>query len=92
MHPTYEHHFDIRKNKTTPFKYAKGRLTGADVYNWHENVEVLYVTEGEGIFRYGTEDIPTCAGDLFIINREAFHQVKSDVGIAFSYLIVDESF
>lgn len=92
MHPTYEHHFEIRKNKSSPFKYAEGRITGADVYNWHENIEVLYVTEGEGIFRYGTEDLSARAGDLFIINREAFHQVKSETEIAYSYLIIDEHF
>lgn len=92
MNPTYEHHFDIRKNSRVPFKHEKRVGTLSDVYNWHKNVEILYITGGEGIVRYGACELPAVIGDVFVINCDAFHQVKSAEGVDFNYMIIDESF
>ncbi|MBE6568169.1 MAG: AraC family transcriptional regulator [Ruminococcaceae bacterium] len=92
MNLTYEHHFDIRKNTRSPFKHARTYGETSDVYNWHKNIEILLITGGEGVVRYGANELPAHMGDLFVINRDAFHQVKSDTGIDFSYMIIDETF
>lgn len=92
MQPTYEHHLDIRRRERAPFKYATVEHAIADIFNWHENIELLYITGGEGTVRNGTKDMAAHAGDLFVVNSNDFHQVKSKTGIDFSYLIIDESF
>lgn len=92
MQPKYEHHLDIRRRERAPFKYAVGNHAFADVFNWHKNIELLYIINGEGWLRNGAEDLEASAGDLFIVNSNDFHQVKSKTGIHFSYLIIDESF
>ena len=92
MNPTYEHHFDIRKNTRSPFKHVTIYEQLLDVYNWHKNIEILLILGGEGAVRYGASELPAHVGDVFVINRDAFHQVKSNTGIDFSYMIIDESF
>lgn len=92
MQPTYEHHLDIRRRERAPFKHAEGKHVITDIFNWHKNIEILYITGGEGTVRNGTEDMAVHEGDLFIVNSNDFHQVKSKTGIDFSYLIIDESF
>ncbi|MBR6794774.1 MAG: AraC family ligand binding domain-containing protein, partial [Clostridia bacterium] len=92
MNPTYEHHFSIRKNSRFPFKHAKTYGELSDVYNWHKNIEILLILGGEGAVRYGASELSANVGDIFAINRDAFHQVKSNTGIDFSYMIIDESF
>lgn len=92
MKPNYEHHFDIRKNRRFPFKYAEETEMRIGVHNWHENLEILLITGGEGAVRYGAEDLSARPGDMFVINTDVFHQVHSTRGIDFGYLIIDESF
>ncbi len=92
MQPTYEHHLDIRRRERAPFKYAEDKHAITDIFNWHKNIEILYITGGEGTVRNGSEEMAARAGDLFVVNSNDFHQVKSTVGIDFSYLIIDESF
>ena len=92
MQPTYEHHLDIRRRERAPFKHAEGKHAITDVFNWHKNIEILYITGGEGAVRNGSEDMVAREGDLFVVNSNDFHQVKSKTGIDFSYLIIDESF
>jgi len=92
MQPTYEHHMDIRRRERAPFKHAVGKHAITDVFNWHKNIELLYIMSGKGWVRNGAEELAACAGDLFVVNSNDFHQVKSEAGIDFSYLIIDESF
>ena len=92
MNPTYEHHLDIRRRERAPFKHVEGKHAITDVFNWHKNIEIIYITGGEGAVRNGTEDMAARTGDLFVVNSNDFHQVKSQTGIDFSYMIIDESF
>ncbi len=92
MRHYYEHHIDIKKNKLFPFifKYSDHILSAP--CNWHQNIELLFVTEGYGRMQYDAEDIPLSPDDLFLINAGAIHRPYSECGISFYYLIIDESF
>ena len=77
-----------------PFIYHRRfALTGRHgLVNWHENVELLYCTEGRGEVRCGPEVQPFFPGDLFIVNADLPHCVGSDSTVTYRCLIVDNSF
>ena len=60
--------------------------------NWHENIEILQATEGEGYVRCGTECTPFSAGDLFVVNGDTLHGIGTESKLAYRCLIVDNSF
>jgi AraC-like DNA-binding protein len=88
----YEHHLQIKTNKLEPFKlhYLINRLDSP--CNWHKNIEVIYITNGEGYIRYGTQQYEICAGDLIIINSGAIHHLYSKTGFDYYCLIIDDEF
>ncbi len=63
-----------------------------DFTHWHENIEILYILEGEGrvICDFRAEDVQ--AGDLYVINSEQMHMVESDSSIKYYCLIPDVDF
>lgn len=60
--------------------------------NWHENVELLFCTEGRGEVRCGQEVQPFLPGDLFVVNADLPHCVGSNGTVAYRCLIVDNGF
>lgn len=88
----YENHIDIRKNKLCPFKLAHTVGEGSSPCNWHNNVEVIYVTGGKSYIQYATDRISLEKGDMVIVNSGAIHQLKIEPGFSFYYLIIDEKF
>ena len=88
----YEHHIDIRKNKLCPFIFRYSENVFSAPCNWHQNIELLFVTEGSGRMQYDAEEISMSPDDLFVINVGAIHRPYSVSGISFYYLIIDESF
>ncbi|MBE6550386.1 MAG: AraC family transcriptional regulator [Ruminococcaceae bacterium] len=88
----YEHHLQIKTNKLEPFKlhYLINRVDSP--CNWHKNIELIYITNGEGCIRYGTEQYSLCAGDLVIINSGAIHHLYSETGFDYYCLIIDDEF
>lgn len=91
----YETH--IIQNPELPFifhsdfhlhpKYGFGRA------NWHENIEILFVTDGRGIITSDTERMEVSRGDTVIINANRLHNFAA-LSESFCYrcLIVDRSF
>lgn len=61
--------------------------------NWHENPEILFVTEGAGRVCANSRVIDVSAGDVVIINANHLHAIAAnDAPIRFRYLIVDRAF
>lgn len=60
--------------------------------NWHENIEILYCTEGSGYVQCGTEQTPFSTGDLFVVNADTLHSIGSNHSVSYQCLIVDRSF
>ena len=88
----YEHHLALKQDKLCPFRFKSSRNLHDSVCNWHANIEVLLVTDGEGRIQYGSEDMPIHRHDIVVVNSGDLHRVYSEKGISFDYLIVDESF
>ncbi len=82
------------KNEKLPFIFhpdtaLENRMTP---YNWHENVEILFVTQGEGKGLLGEEEVELREGDICVINSNIVHSVSSKSGITYECLIPDISF
>ena len=87
----YEHHADITKNKLCPFKLRHVQCV-EDVFNWHKNVEIVLVTDGEGYIHHGTDEIYLKEGDITIISPNVMHRLYSSGKFEFYYFIVDDRF
>jgi len=88
----YENHISIRKNRLCPFKLSHTVAAHSSPCNWHNNVEVIYITGGKSYMQYATDRIPLEKGDMVIVNSGAIHQLNIEPGFSFYYLIVDEQF
>lgn len=60
--------------------------------NWHENIELLYCTEGSGYVKCGMNRHSFDCGDIFVFNADVPHAVCSEGSVAYRCLIVDNSF
>ena len=83
------------KNEKLPFIFHSDSTNTHTIdYNWHENIEILFITDGEGTGILGEEEIPLKEGDVCVINSNTVHSVssESDKGITYECLITDLSF
>ncbi|MBE6650134.1 MAG: AraC family transcriptional regulator [Ruminococcaceae bacterium] len=63
--------------------------------NWHENIELIYVTDGSGKISCDFVEYPVKKGELFAINSDVFHGFSADsdsVNFEYYYLIVGRDF
>lgn len=88
----YEHHLALRRDKLCPFKFKSSNNLHNAVCNWHRNIEILLVTDGEGRMQYGSEDFAIEKHDIVVVNSGDLHRPYSESGISFKYMIIDESF
>lgn len=92
MDVTYETHLKIKQNKLCPFKYLVSKdRTDYGICNWHENIEILLITRGEGLIQYGKDYLHVSRGTVVVVNSGTLHRLCSkeyDVVC----LIIDESF
>lgn len=91
----YETH--IIKNPELPFifhpRLGSARKHGLGQANWHENVEILFVTEGNGIITSDAEHMEVSSGDTVVINANRLHNFAAmEGGFFYRCLIVDRSF
>ena len=90
--PIYEHHLSLKQDRLCPFKFNSTQNVRDSVCNWHSNIEILIVTDGNGHMQYNSDDLTVAKGDILVINSGDLHHIYSDSGISFEYLIVDEKF
>ena len=63
------------------------------VPHWHENIEILYFTQGEGQIVINSEEVHAKAGDIVIIPTNAMHTITTQTECTKYYcLIVDRDF
>ncbi len=90
MDKLYEHHYKLKSDKLCPFKLEKGGRSDANFYNWHENIEIVLIIDGEGEFQYSTEKLEVKRGDIVVVNSGIIHRPCPET--EYFYLIIDESF
>ena len=82
----------------TPFIFANTSHTreghSSCICNWHENVEILFITKGEGTFRLEDNEYPVKAGDICVVNMNQIHDIYSNEKdwMRYSFLIIDRTF
>ncbi len=60
--------------------------------NWHENIEVLCCTKGEGQIICNGVELDAHAGDLIVINSNELHSIISQTVLEYYCLIIDTEF
>ena len=60
--------------------------------NWHENTEIIYVTEGEGVLYCNSERIAAGKGDILIINSFDLHYTETENTMKYYCLIPDRAY
>lgn len=90
---TYETH--IWKNPQLPFIFQKMHLgfhqpfSGA---NWHENIELLFITQGNGTVWNDGKQISVSENDLIVLNSNCLHDISTENDLYYYYLVIDRSF
>lgn len=91
--PLFESHYNMTAELPIIFHYDHiSKQMKSELFNWHPNIEILYVTNGEGRCIIATEEYEMKKGDLIIINSNLKHLIKSDSEINYYCLIVDSEF
>lgn len=88
----YEKH--IVYDELMPFWFHKDTVTKgtADISNWHHNIEILYFVEGSGEVICDMEVENVSVGDIFVVNSNSIHSVKTEDVVKYYCLIVDKKF
>ncbi len=63
-----------------------------DFTHWHENIELLYFTEGEGRVVCNFTNYDVKKDDIFVVNSENLHMVESDNIIKYFCIVIDSDF
>ncbi len=85
------------ENMELPFIYREravrptNRMLGSS--NWHENIEIIYIVEGDGVVSNNGHLISVSEGDIVVINSNHLHSLAAgEATLLHRYLIVDRSF
>ncbi len=92
MEILYEHHTAIKKDKLCPFKLGSSKNSLPAPANWHENIEIIWATGGEGAVQYGKDTLPFLVGDICVVNSGVLHRPYSTNGLSYYFMIIDERF
>ncbi len=89
----FEHHLNnFYLSPLCPFRLGLNKQSKETVCNWHKNPEVIYVTRGEGVVRCNGVDYFVNAGCLFVVNPNEIHDVLSEQGIDYYFIIISDNF
>ena len=88
----YETH--VMKNSLLPFIFKRLTVKNSKMGlpNWHENIEIICFTDGEGQIKLETECISVKTGDIAVVNSETLHVITSENYITYYFLIIDKEF
>ena len=88
----YESHKKLRLDRLCPFLvHYKSRAFNA-VCNWHPNLEVILVLDGNGHMQYGADTLSIQSGDILIINPNVLHRCHRSEDMIYHCIIIDEAF
>lgn len=91
----YENHH--LEDAPLPFIYKTGSVRPANhrfgSSNWHENIELLHIIEGDGSISVNGQVLQVGKGDIVMISTNQLHALAAgDVKMFYRYLIIDRSF
>lgn len=85
------------ENQAAPFIYRSFSIPASDYMfgssNWHENIEILYITDGEGAIANNGNIIRVSKGDAVIVNANHLHAMAAGKSnLNYKCLIIDRVF
>ena len=85
------------ENQAMPFIYRSFSIQASDFMfgssNWHENIEILYITDGEGAIANNGNIIRVSKGDAVIVNANHLHSMAAGkCDLHYRCLIIDRAF
>lgn len=85
------------EDSALPFIYKRSTVRKKNVMfpssNWHENIEILYIENGDGYIYNNGQIIEVSKGDVAVINANHLHSIGVEAeDMRHSYLIIDRSF
>ena len=86
----YEPH--IKRKDTLPFIFHIDDIRGRAMANLHENIELLYIMEGEGQVLLGDRSVSARPGRIVAVNSFVAHSASTESGLCYACLIVDTRF
>ena len=87
----YENH--SRFTKELPLIFHKLTLKNDHEYlHWHENLELIYCIEGEGLATVDAQNSPMKKGTLTIVNSSRLHQFTTKNSVTYYCLIISSDF
>lgn len=93
MIKTIYENIDFDNSSVMPFTFSntarRSFISGA---NWHKEIEIMLVTEGEGYILYDAVELNIKKGDVVVINSNVVHVVVGRPLVAFNFVIVGEEF
>lgn len=90
---TFEDHTDqMRKIPIIFHRNTQCSSKKIKYINWHENIEILRITQGEGSVVCGKKLLDVAADDLFVINANTVHAIISGSFLQYDCMIIDRSF
>ena len=90
---TFETH--IIKDPLLPFVFHPSKYGAQSIYcglNWHENVEILYCTNGSATIVLDARQHPFCPGTMAVANAYCVHTTMQEKQLDYHCLIIDKSF
>lgn len=89
-------HYDILSSSGKVFNAPEGvpllRYGKQCVYNWHENIELLYIVKGRGLCHLGTVAHEFSENDIVCINSLELHYIEAYGHLEYYCLIPDRRF
>jgi AraC-like DNA-binding protein len=87
------HEIHRMKNPQLPFIFRTSQVTETGILaNWHENIELLCILDGEGTVSLDGRPYRVRAGDVAVVNSDCLHAAVGEPQLTYSYLIIDSSF
>lgn len=88
--------FEIHRweNPLLPFIFHVDKITAGSYTgeNWHESLEILQITEGEGTLLCDSKSYEISSGDIVVINSNDVHKIATDTNIRYNCFIIGASF
>lgn len=81
------------RNELLPFKYFEEVKLSENIYlHWHEEIELICVTEGEGYGFNNSVKTSLKTGDILVVNSGEVHSFGSQDSMSYHCIIISESF
>lgn len=82
----------LKKPQNFPFIIRQHKDHRRSTFGIHENLELLYILDGEGVVLYNDIRHSVHKGDMVVVNSYAVHQVQSQGELPVFCLIIDREF